>query len=210
MAYLPSCCKLFFPILWDIEQERFAKLEKDEDKVMATAQKLPKLINGVNVDDLFNTIDAIKATPTIAKFNFRIQNQWEGASQNRSTVNEFYGAGQELSRAQTFRPGCRRTRRPAGQGRGRQSGRASASRAGVMRDDVDGLSRGGARHSDRRRRIFLRRAISTCTDFSISTGTCARGTRASASTSRSRPTCPTRSCRRLWNSGPGTLRCSIP
>ncbi|HLX83983.1 MAG TPA: OsmC family protein [Terriglobales bacterium] len=69
---------------------------------MATAQEVSKTINGVNVIDLFRTIDAIKATPAIAKFNFRIRNRWQGASQNRSTVNEFYGAGQELSRSKSF------------------------------------------------------------------------------------------------------------
>lgn len=69
---------------------------------MATAQKLPSIINGVNVNDLFTTIDAIKGTPSIAKFKFRIRNQWLGASQNRSTVSEFYGAGLELSRPQPF------------------------------------------------------------------------------------------------------------
>jgi uncharacterized OsmC-like protein len=69
---------------------------------MATAQKLPRIINGVNVNDLFTTIDAIKGTPSIAKFKFRIRNQWQGASQNRSTVSEFHGAGQELSRPQPF------------------------------------------------------------------------------------------------------------
>ena len=42
---------------------------------MATAQKLPKMINGVNVNDLFTTIDAIKDTPAIAKFKFRIRNR---------------------------------------------------------------------------------------------------------------------------------------
>jgi uncharacterized OsmC-like protein len=69
---------------------------------MATAQKLPRIINGVNVNDLFTTIDAIKATPTIAKFNFRIHNEWESASQNHSTVDKFYGGGQELSRLKPF------------------------------------------------------------------------------------------------------------
>ncbi len=69
---------------------------------MATAKKLPQIINGVNVDDLFTTVDSIKATPSIAKFKFRIRNQWEGASQNRSTINTFYGAGQELSRPKPF------------------------------------------------------------------------------------------------------------
>lgn len=69
---------------------------------MATAQKLPKIINGVNVDDLFTTIDAIKATPAIAKFKFRIHNQWHGAGHNNSTVDKFYGAGQELARPRPF------------------------------------------------------------------------------------------------------------
>jgi len=69
---------------------------------MATAQKLPKMINGVNINDLFTTIDAIKVTPAISKFNFRIRNQWDGASQNRSTVDKFHGACQELSRPKPF------------------------------------------------------------------------------------------------------------
>jgi uncharacterized OsmC-like protein len=69
---------------------------------MATAQKLPKIVNGVNVDNLFTTIDAIKATPRIAKFNFRVQNTWEGASCNSSTVGVFYGAGQEHPRPRPF------------------------------------------------------------------------------------------------------------
>lgn len=69
---------------------------------MATAQKLSPLVNGVNVNDLFTTIDAIKAAPAIAKFKFRIRNQWQGASQNRSIVSEFYGAGQEQSRTKSF------------------------------------------------------------------------------------------------------------
>jgi len=69
---------------------------------MATAKRLPNIINGVNVDDLFTTIESVKATPAIAKFRFRIRNQWAGASQNISTVNKFYGASQELSRPKPF------------------------------------------------------------------------------------------------------------
>jgi len=69
---------------------------------MATAQQLVKIINGVPVDELFATIDAITTTPSIAKFKFRIRNVWEGAGRNVSRINEFYGAGQDLSRKQTF------------------------------------------------------------------------------------------------------------
>jgi len=69
---------------------------------MATAQQLVKIINGVPVDELFATIDAITTTPSIAKFKFRIRTVWEGAGRNVSRVNEFYGAGQGISRKQTF------------------------------------------------------------------------------------------------------------
>jgi uncharacterized OsmC-like protein len=69
---------------------------------MATAKKFSTVINGVMVDDLFTTIDAIKATPAVAKFNFRIRNQWGTGSQNRSTVDRFYGATQELSHPKPF------------------------------------------------------------------------------------------------------------
>jgi uncharacterized OsmC-like protein len=69
---------------------------------MVTAQKVPAIVNGVNVDDLFTTIDAVKATPSIAKFRFRIHNQWLGASRNQSTVDTYEGAGQQHSRTKPF------------------------------------------------------------------------------------------------------------
>ncbi len=69
---------------------------------MVTAQQAPSVVNGVNVDNLFTTIDAVKAAPTIAKFKFRIQNRWEDGGQNRSTVSGFYGTGQEHTREKSF------------------------------------------------------------------------------------------------------------
>jgi len=69
---------------------------------VATADVLPRTVNGVPVDDLFKTVDAIKATPSIAKFNFRIFNQWHNAAKNRSAVDMFYGAGQEQLRSKPF------------------------------------------------------------------------------------------------------------
>jgi uncharacterized OsmC-like protein len=69
---------------------------------MATAKTLPKKINGVAVDDLFTTIDAVRSSPSIAKFKFRIRNQWGGAALNTSTVDKFYGTGQELSHPSPF------------------------------------------------------------------------------------------------------------
>ncbi len=68
----------------------------------ATSQILPKTVNGVAVDDLSKTVAAIKATPAIAKFKFRVRNQWVDAGQNTSTADTFYGAGQEQSRPKPF------------------------------------------------------------------------------------------------------------
>jgi uncharacterized OsmC-like protein len=59
-------------------------------------------VNGVNVDGLVQTIDAVKANPTIAKFRFRVGNQWVDGAHNRSIVKEFHGAGQDIQHPQPF------------------------------------------------------------------------------------------------------------
>ena len=64
---------------------------------MATARQFSTVVNGVMVDDLFATIDAVKATPAVAKFKFGVRNRWANGSQNASTVHQFHGALQELS-----------------------------------------------------------------------------------------------------------------
>ena len=63
---------------------------------------MSQVINGVNVTGLMQTIDAVKADATIAKFQFRLQNKWLEGGHNRSTVNEFYGAGQPHQHAKSF------------------------------------------------------------------------------------------------------------
>jgi len=70
---------------------------------MATAQKLSALVNGVAVDGLCATIEAVKTTPSIAKFKFRVLNRWDIGSRNHSTVASFSGANQELTHPKPFR-----------------------------------------------------------------------------------------------------------
>ena len=55
-------------------------------------------VNGVNVDQLFGVIDAIKGTPAIADFQFRVQNKWVNGGHNTSTVANFYGACETQTR----------------------------------------------------------------------------------------------------------------
>jgi uncharacterized OsmC-like protein len=51
--------------------------------------------NGVDVPTLFATLDAVKAQPEIADFRFRARNQWISGTHSRSSIQGFYGAGQE-------------------------------------------------------------------------------------------------------------------
>ena len=59
---------------------------------MEPAKEEQRFVNGVNVDALFGTIDAIKETPAIAEFKFRVNNKWVNGGHNRTTIKEFYGA----------------------------------------------------------------------------------------------------------------------
>ena len=52
------------------------------------------IVNGVNVSQLFETIDNIKEKPDIAKFNFRASNKWIDGTENHTTVRDFYGGCQ--------------------------------------------------------------------------------------------------------------------
>ena len=66
------------------------------------AQQQAKILNGVNVDALSQTIDVIKEDPSIAKFNFRVENQWVNGGENKTTVRDFYGAGKTHVRSKPF------------------------------------------------------------------------------------------------------------
>ena len=52
-------------------------------------------INGLNVQAAVETIAALKADKRLAKFQFRARNRWIDGGENRSTIRDFYGAGQE-------------------------------------------------------------------------------------------------------------------
>jgi uncharacterized OsmC-like protein len=70
---------------------------------MTTETTPARIRNGINVDKLYGTLDAIKAQPALGAFQFRVTNRWLGGAHNRSTIRDFYGAGQEdTSRAQPF------------------------------------------------------------------------------------------------------------
>jgi uncharacterized OsmC-like protein len=65
--------------------------------------KTQNVQNGVNVDQLMDTIEAVKSTPSLAQFRFRSSSSWEGGARSRTSIKSFYGAGEEdTSRKETF------------------------------------------------------------------------------------------------------------
>lgn len=60
-------------------------------------------VNGLDLQKMVETVNALKANPALAKFEFRARNRWVSGGENRSTIKEFFGAGAEdTSRQATF------------------------------------------------------------------------------------------------------------
>jgi uncharacterized OsmC-like protein len=60
-------------------------------------------VNGLDLQRLTGTIDAVKADPRMGRFQFRAHNHWIDAGHTRTAIQGFYGAGQEdTTRAQPF------------------------------------------------------------------------------------------------------------
>ncbi len=59
--------------------------------------------NGVNVDQLVETIGAVQQNPDLAKFEFRTKNNWITGGHCVSSAKSFYGVGTEdTTRQETF------------------------------------------------------------------------------------------------------------
>jgi uncharacterized OsmC-like protein len=58
--------------------------------------------NGVDTATLFATIDAVKAAPEAARFQFRAHNEWLSGTHNRSTVHDYFGVGEERTHEHSF------------------------------------------------------------------------------------------------------------
>ena len=51
--------------------------------------------NGLNIEQMGQTVEALKNDPSLAQFEFRARNQWINGGENRSSIQGFYGAGAE-------------------------------------------------------------------------------------------------------------------
>ena len=66
-------------------------------------ETVQKTVNGFKVQDILDTVGAIKGNTDIAKFKFRTRNKWISGGHNRSTIQGFYGGCvEDETRAKPF------------------------------------------------------------------------------------------------------------
>ena len=58
--------------------------------------------NGVDTATLFATLDAVKAAPQAAQFQFRASNRWVSGTHSQGTIGGFFGVGEERSHDEPF------------------------------------------------------------------------------------------------------------
>lgn len=59
-------------------------------------------VNGIHLETLQSTVQAIQSDPGLGACKFRASNTWLGGNHNRTTVSGFYGARQEIAHKQTY------------------------------------------------------------------------------------------------------------
>ncbi len=68
-----------------------------------TNRNAPIQTNGLNMEALVGTVEAIKQDPSLGQFEFRATNRWINGGENRSRIKEFFGAGgEDESRTDAF------------------------------------------------------------------------------------------------------------
>ncbi|NLE59969.1 MAG: OsmC family protein [Planctomycetes bacterium] len=66
-------------------------------------ERTTTIVNGVNVDQLVGTIEAIKGNPALARCQFRSETKWVNGGHSQTKIQGFYAAGQEdTSRSRPF------------------------------------------------------------------------------------------------------------
>lgn len=58
-------------------------------------QTTVSILNGVNLQRMWENIQDFITQPELARFQFRVSNQWITGGYNQSVIKDFYGAGKE-------------------------------------------------------------------------------------------------------------------
>jgi uncharacterized OsmC-like protein len=70
--------------------------------VTQTRTTEPRVVNGINVDDLFAQIDGVKQDAAKGKTSWRVTTTWQGQARSRAQVDGFEIGGQRVARQFSF------------------------------------------------------------------------------------------------------------
>ena len=90
--------------------------------------------NGVNVEALLAAREALTNAPEAAQFKWRAACEWKNGTHSHSTVESFYGLGQDQHRKTTFKFDADHPEVFASEDKGATPGRIRAGRAGELSD----------------------------------------------------------------------------
>jgi uncharacterized OsmC-like protein len=62
----------------------------------------PKVVNGINVDDLFALIEGVRGDAAKAKTHWRVRSDWQGQTRSRAHVDGFTIGGRQVPRQFSF------------------------------------------------------------------------------------------------------------
>ncbi|OHB64368.1 MAG: osmotically inducible protein C [Planctomycetes bacterium RBG_13_62_9] len=65
-------------------------------------QQTASMVNGVDLDVLQNTVNAMEQDPELGKCRFRATNKWINGTHNRTRIQDFYAAKEERTHQETF------------------------------------------------------------------------------------------------------------
>ena len=68
----------------------------------STVDSNTRIVNGIDLDTLTGTVQAIDQEPELGACKFRARNTWLGGNHNCTSVSGFYGAKQEIAHKQVF------------------------------------------------------------------------------------------------------------
>ena len=71
-----------------------------------TAQTITKVTNGIHLEELEKTLEALKNNPQLGKSRFYIHNLWIDGCLNTTGITHFYCAGEYHAHPQAFRLGA--------------------------------------------------------------------------------------------------------
>jgi uncharacterized OsmC-like protein len=60
------------------------------------------LVNGIDLDVLHETIEAVKQDPELGKCKFRATNKWIEGDHNRTTISDYFAAGEDRTHKKPF------------------------------------------------------------------------------------------------------------